>query len=99
MKSGKKGAGLNRLSNETKKPAAAKGASGFTLLEVLVSLVILAIGATAVLTAISGSLRNVRKVQIRTRVIEYAENVTGVVLSALYPCIIPGTMITMEKRE
>jgi prepilin-type N-terminal cleavage/methylation domain-containing protein len=49
--------------------------SGFTLLEVLVALVILAAGSALTLSLISGSLRNIRKVQLRTRAIEHAETV------------------------
>jgi general secretion pathway protein I len=49
--------------------------SGFTLLEVLVAIAILAIAATVVLSLMSGSLRNIRKVQMRTKAIEHAEAV------------------------
>jgi len=48
---------------------------GFTLLEVLVALTILAIGSALVLSLISGSLGNIRKVQLRTRSIEHAREV------------------------
>jgi prepilin-type N-terminal cleavage/methylation domain-containing protein len=48
---------------------------GFTLLEVLVSLTVLAIGSALALSLISGSLGNIRKVQIRTRSIEHAREV------------------------
>ncbi len=48
---------------------------GFTLLEVLVALSVLAIGAAMTLSAISGALGNIRKVQLRTRTIQHAETV------------------------
>ena len=48
---------------------------GFTLLEVLIALAILAIATTVTLSLISGSLRNIHKVQQRTRSIEHAESV------------------------
>ena len=46
---------------------------GFTLLEVLIALTILAVGAALTLSLISGTLGNIRKVQLRTRTIEHAE--------------------------
>jgi prepilin-type N-terminal cleavage/methylation domain-containing protein len=46
---------------------------GFTLLEVLVALTILAVGSALTLSLISGSLGNIRKVQLRTRTVEHAE--------------------------
>jgi prepilin-type N-terminal cleavage/methylation domain-containing protein len=49
--------------------------AGFTLLEVLVALSVLAIGATIALSLISGALGNIRKVQLRTRTIQHAETV------------------------
>ncbi len=49
--------------------------AGFTLLEVLVALSVLAIGAAMTLSAISGALANIRKVQLRTRTIQHAETV------------------------
>ena len=55
--------------------AASASAAGFTLLEVLVTLTVLAVGAAIALSLISGSLGNIRKVQVRTRTIEYAETV------------------------
>ena len=54
--------------------------SGFTLLEVLVALTILAIGTAVTLSLISGSLGNIRKVQLRTRTIEHAEAVMELAL-------------------
>jgi len=53
---------------------------GFTLLEVLVALAILALGAVITLSLISGSLGNIRKVQLRTRTIEHAESVLELAL-------------------
>lgn len=47
---------------------------GFTLLEVLVALVVLAVGAAVTMSVLSGSLGNIRKVQLRTRVMGYAQN-------------------------
>ncbi len=52
-----------------------RDAHGFTLLEVLVALTILAIGSALALSLISGSLGNIRKVQLRTRSIEHAREV------------------------
>lgn len=54
--------------------------SGFTLLEVLVALTVFAVGATLMLSLISGSLGNVRKAQLRTRTIEHAEAVMELTL-------------------
>jgi prepilin-type N-terminal cleavage/methylation domain-containing protein len=48
---------------------------GFTLLEVLVALTVLAIGSALALSLISGSLGNIRKVQLRTRSVEHAQEV------------------------
>lgn len=53
---------------------------GFTLLEVLVSLTVLAVGAALTLSLISGSLGNIRKVQMRTRTIEHAQTVMELAL-------------------
>ena len=49
--------------------------SGFTLLEVLVTLSVLAVGIALTLSVITGSLANIRKVQLRTRTIQHAETV------------------------
>ncbi len=57
-----------------------KAASGFTLLEVLVALTLLAIGVAITLSLISGSLGNIRKVQLRTRTVEHAEAVMELAL-------------------
>jgi prepilin-type N-terminal cleavage/methylation domain-containing protein len=54
--------------------------SGFTLLEVLVALTVLAIGAALTLSLISGSLGNIRKVQLRARTVEHAEAVMELAL-------------------
>jgi len=53
---------------------------GFTLLEVLVSLTVLAVGAALTMSLISGSLGNIRKVQLRTRAVEHAETVMELAL-------------------
>jgi prepilin-type N-terminal cleavage/methylation domain-containing protein len=55
-------------------------ARGFTLLEVLVALTVLAIGAAITLSLISGSLGNIRKVQLRTRAVEHSEAVMELAL-------------------
>ena len=55
-------------------------AAGFTLLEVLVALTVLAVGAALTLSLISGSLGNIRKVQLRTRAVEHAEAVMELAL-------------------
>jgi prepilin-type N-terminal cleavage/methylation domain-containing protein len=57
-----------------------RGCQGFTLLEVLVALTVLAVGAAITLSLISGSLGNIRKVQLRTRTIEHAEAVMELAL-------------------
>jgi prepilin-type N-terminal cleavage/methylation domain-containing protein len=54
--------------------------SGFTLLEVLVTLAILAVGSALTLSLISGTLANIRKVQQRTRTIQHAEAVMELAL-------------------
>ncbi len=59
------------------KPAASEG---FTLLEVLVALTVLAIGAALTLSLISGCLSNIRKVQLKTRIVEHAESVMELAL-------------------
>jgi prepilin-type N-terminal cleavage/methylation domain-containing protein len=53
---------------------------GFSLLEVLVALAILAVGVALTLSLISGSLGNIRKVQLRTRSIVHAEAVMELAL-------------------
>ena len=54
--------------------------SGFTLLEVLVALAVLAVGVALTLSLISGALANIRKVQLRTRTIQHAEAVMELAL-------------------
>jgi type II secretion system protein I len=49
--------------------------SGFTLLEVLVALTLMAVGAAVVMSLLSGSAGNIRKAQLRTKIIEQAETV------------------------
>jgi prepilin-type N-terminal cleavage/methylation domain-containing protein len=68
-------------------------ASGFTLLEVLVSLTVLAVGTALALSLISGSLGNIRKVQLKTRTVEHAEAVMELALlnnSILQPTTFAG---------
>jgi prepilin-type N-terminal cleavage/methylation domain-containing protein len=50
-------------------------ASGFTLLEVLVALTVLAVGAAVSMSLLSGALGNIRRVQQRTKLIGHAESV------------------------
>jgi prepilin-type N-terminal cleavage/methylation domain-containing protein len=57
-----------------------KQESGFTLLEVLVTLAILAVGTALTLSLISGTLANIRKVQLRTKTIQHAETVMELAL-------------------
>jgi prepilin-type N-terminal cleavage/methylation domain-containing protein len=52
-----------------------QAASGFTLLEVMVALTVMAIGAAVTVSLLTGSLSNVRKAQLRTKIIEQAESV------------------------
>ena len=67
---GKKGS-VDSLRSSRREAAA----SGFTLLEVLVTLTVLAVGAAVAMSLISGSLGNIRKVQLRARTVEYAQTV------------------------
>jgi general secretion pathway protein I len=66
---------LNSGEPDRPKAQSFSAAEGFTLLEVLIALAILAIAATVTLSLISGSLSNIRKVQQRTRAIEHAESI------------------------
>jgi len=75
-----KAAASCRTPKATLRAARTSSQSGFTLLEVLVSLVVLAIGAALALSLISGSLGNIRKVQLRTRTVEHAEAVMELAL-------------------
>jgi prepilin-type N-terminal cleavage/methylation domain-containing protein len=53
---------------------------GFTLLEVLVTLTVLGVGSALTLSLVSGSLGNIRKVQVRSRTIHHAETVLELAL-------------------
>ena len=57
-----------------------KQSAGFTLLEVLVALAILGIGAALTLSLISSALSNIRKVQLRVRNMHHAESVMELTL-------------------
>lgn len=57
-----------------------KAEQGFTLLETLITLVILGVGVSLTLSLISGALTNIRKVQIRARTIQHAESVMELAL-------------------
>ena len=57
-----------------------RGERGFTLLEVIIALAILAIGVTMTMSLISGSLRNIRRVDLRTRNIQHAQTVLELAL-------------------
>jgi prepilin-type N-terminal cleavage/methylation domain-containing protein len=54
--------------------------SGFTLLEVLMSLSILAVGVALVLSLMTGSLSNIRKVRGGARLVEHAQAVMELAL-------------------
>ncbi len=49
--------------------------TGFTLLEVLVGLTVMAVGVALALSLVSGSLGNIRKVRMHARVVEHARAV------------------------
>jgi len=66
--------------NAQRPPSGLGPQQGFTLLEVMVCLTVLAIGAALTLSLISGSLANIRKVQLRTRTVEHAEAVMELAL-------------------
>ncbi len=72
--------GHKLLSLRIHPPAQMRRESGFTLLEVLVCLTVLAIGVALALSLISGSLGNIRKVQLKTRTVEHAEAVMELAL-------------------
>ncbi len=57
-----------------------RGRAGFTLLEVLIALTILSVGAALAISAISGALGNIRKVRLRTLMITHAETVMELAL-------------------
>jgi prepilin-type N-terminal cleavage/methylation domain-containing protein len=52
-----------------------RDASGFTLLEIMVALTVMAIGAAVTVSLLTGSLSNVRKAQLRGKIIEHAQSV------------------------
>jgi prepilin-type N-terminal cleavage/methylation domain-containing protein len=57
-----------------------KREAGFTLLEVLIALTVMAVGVALTMSLISGSLGNIRKVRVNTRLIEDAQTVMENVL-------------------
>lgn len=57
-----------------------KRESGFTLLEVLMSLTVMAVGVALTLSLISGSLGNMRKVRGTARMVEHAQAAMEVAL-------------------
>jgi prepilin-type N-terminal cleavage/methylation domain-containing protein len=57
-----------------------KRESGFTLLEVLVALTIMAVGVALTLSLISGSLDHIRKVRGTSRLVEHAQAVMELAL-------------------
>lgn len=58
----------------------AAGSAGFTLLEVLIGLTVLAVGVSLTLSVISGALGNIRKVRVRNNLVEHAETVMELAL-------------------
>jgi prepilin-type N-terminal cleavage/methylation domain-containing protein len=80
---------------------------GFTLLEVLVTLTVLGIGSALTLSLISGSLGNIRQVQVRSKTIHHAETVMELALlddSIKGPTVLQGdfedgTQWTVEVTE
>ena len=54
---------------------ASQHSQGFTLLEVLIALVVLTIGAALTMSLVSGSLAKIKKVQAREHIVEQAEEV------------------------
>jgi prepilin-type N-terminal cleavage/methylation domain-containing protein len=68
-------------------------ASGFTLLEVLVAITVLAVGSALAMSLMTGSMGNLRKVQLRTKIIEHAESVMETTLlddTILRPTVLNG---------
>jgi prepilin-type N-terminal cleavage/methylation domain-containing protein len=61
-------------------PLRGRKEDGFTLLEVLVTLVILAVGLSLTLSLISGAMRNIRRSQLKTRTVQHAETVLELTL-------------------
>jgi prepilin-type N-terminal cleavage/methylation domain-containing protein len=83
----------SRLPGFRKSRAGGHDISGFTLLEIMVCLTLLAVGVVLTLSLISGSLGNIRKVQLRTRTVEHAEAVMELVLldeSIHQPTVLTG---------
>ena len=72
--------GSGKPSDCSGEPSSQQNASGFTLLEVLVALTVFAVAGAVILSLISGSLGNIRKVQLRTRTVEHAEAVMELTL-------------------
>jgi prepilin-type N-terminal cleavage/methylation domain-containing protein len=72
--------GLRKTGFETGSGESLHASGGFTLLEVLVSLTVLAVGVALTLSLISGSLGNIRKVQQKARTVEHAEAVMELAL-------------------
>ena len=56
-------------------------ARGFTLLEVVVALAIMAVGVVAALSVFQGGLRNVRRIDLAHRAVSHAENVMNEILA------------------
>jgi prepilin-type N-terminal cleavage/methylation domain-containing protein len=71
---------MQHLPSPAGETPALRANNGFTLLEVLVALTVLAVGAALTLSLISGSLGNIRKVQLKTRTVEHAEAVMELAL-------------------
>jgi prepilin-type N-terminal cleavage/methylation domain-containing protein len=74
-----------------------KAASGFTLLEIMVALTVMAIGAAVTVSLLTGSLGNVRKAQLRGKIIEHAESVMETVL--LDDTILSPTTLTGDFED
>jgi prepilin-type N-terminal cleavage/methylation domain-containing protein len=89
-------------------PAPCGVSAGFTLLEVLVALVVLAVGVAVTMSVITGSLGNIRKSQIRTRLMASAQTVMESALNndnleapSSYGQEMPGgfqCMVTVEEE-
>ena len=54
--------------------------AGFTLLEVLVAMTVLSIGIAFAVSLISSSLGNIKKVEVRARIVEHANSVMELTL-------------------
>ena len=66
-------AGRRNRSAAGDRPRSIHGTGGFTLLEVLIALVVLAVGVSVTLSVITRSLGNIREVQLRSRAAEHAQ--------------------------